>query len=76
MPIHFFLITGQENKPNTDSHSQSDSDSGKGTITSYGSQASLNSASSASAPNNNTDSPEQYEVLKQQKEIWETGIEM
>ena len=45
---------------------------------SYGSSASLNSSSSnlAQSTTDITDSPEQFEVLKQQKEIWETGIDM
>ncbi|KAL3867743.1 hypothetical protein ACJMK2_040601 [Sinanodonta woodiana] len=64
---------GQENKPYTDT----DSDSGKGTINSYGSSNSLESNNSSiatlQAPSN---SPEQFEVLKQQKEIMEHGIEL
>ena len=58
---------------------ESDTDSGKGTLTSYGSSASLNSATSSNVSSMAAvpeDSPEQFEVLKHQKEIWETGIEM
>ncbi|XP_065569507.1 brefeldin A-inhibited guanine nucleotide-exchange protein 1-like isoform X3 [Artemia franciscana] len=55
-----------------------DSDSGKGTMVSYGSVNSL--SSSASFPNaalqGQEDNPEQFEVLKHQKEIWEQGIDM
>ena len=70
------LILGQDSKPHT--NAESDNDSGKGTMTSYGSSASLNSSSSnlAQSTTDITDSPEQFEVLKQQKEIWETGIDM
>ncbi|XP_033116486.1 brefeldin A-inhibited guanine nucleotide-exchange protein 1-like [Anneissia japonica] len=56
-----------------------DTDSGKGTMTSYGSQNSLNSNHSSIAANQSqaaTDNPEQYETLKQQKEIIEQGIEL
>ncbi|XP_076440296.1 brefeldin A-inhibited guanine nucleotide-exchange protein 1-like isoform X2 [Babylonia areolata] len=66
---------GQDNKPYT----ETDSDSGKGTMNSYGSVNSLSSnnsglqASLATAP---SDSPEQFEVLKQQKELMETGLEL
>lgn len=43
----------------------------------YGSMGSLSSASSSLVGNKEVpDSPEQYEVQKQQKEVWETGIEM
>ncbi|KAK3091259.1 hypothetical protein FSP39_018373 [Pinctada imbricata] len=64
---------GQESKPYT----ETDSDSGKGTMTSYGSSNSLNSnASSQTAASLPQDNPEQFENLKQQKEIMETGIEM
>ena len=64
---------GQDNKPYT----ETDSDSGKGTMGSYGSVNSLssnNSASQTAVPA--ADSPEQFEVLKQQKEIMETGLEL
>ncbi|XP_071487051.1 brefeldin A-inhibited guanine nucleotide-exchange protein 1-like [Diadema antillarum] len=63
---------------------QTDADSGKGTMTSSGSQNSLNSTHSGSLPAVNlsssqtlpADSPEQFETLKQQKEIMEQGIEI
>lgn len=43
----------------------------------YGSAGSLSSANSSLVGNKEVpDSPEQYEVQKQQKEVWETGIEM
>ena len=43
----------------------------------YGSAGSLSSANSSLIGNKEVpDSPEQYEVQKHQKEIWETGIEM
>lgn len=42
----------------------------------YGSAGSLSSANSSLIGNKEIpDSPEQYEVQKHQKEIWETGIE-
>ncbi|KAK2184722.1 hypothetical protein NP493_255g01035 [Ridgeia piscesae] len=67
---------GHENR----SSAESDTDSGKGsTMTSYSSSNSLNSTGSAnnmSASTPTVDTPEQFEVLKQQKEIWETGIDM
>lgn len=57
-----------------------DIDSGNGTMTSYGSVNSLNSSSSTadkmSSSGHIQDNPEQFEVIKQQKEIMETGIEM
>uniref|UniRef100_A0A1W7RAW6 Brefeldin A-inhibited guanine nucleotide-exchange protein 1 n=1 Tax=Hadrurus spadix TaxID=141984 RepID=A0A1W7RAW6_9SCOR len=57
-----------------------DIDSGKGTITSYGSTNSLSSNNSAVGANvvSNVapDNPEQFKVLKQQKEIMEQGIEL
>lgn len=63
----------KDHKPST----ESDSDSGKGTMTSYGSTTSINSGESNTiTPSIPEDNPEQFEVLKQQKEIWETGIEM
>ena len=65
-------MTGQENKPYT----ETDSDSGKGTMTSYGSSNSLNSNASSQAMSLPQDNPEQFENQKQQKEIMETGIEM
>ena len=49
-------------------------------MTSYSSTNSLDSSSaSIGAPNQPTpvcENPEQFEVRKQQKEIWENGIEM
>lgn len=43
----------------------------------YGSAGSLSSANSSLLGNKEVpDSPEQYEVQKQQKEVWEAGIEM
>ncbi|KAJ8305728.1 hypothetical protein KUTeg_016273 [Tegillarca granosa] len=63
---------GQENKPFT----ETDADSGNGTMTSYGSTASLNSNSSSHATLPPQDNPEQFQSLKQQKEIMETGIEL
>lgn len=43
----------------------------------YGSAGSLSSANSSLVGNKEIpDSPEQYEVQKQQKEVWETGIDM
>ncbi|KAH9518440.1 Brefeldin A-inhibited guanine nucleotide-exchange protein 1 [Bulinus truncatus] len=73
---------GQDSKPYT----ETDNDSGSGTMTSYGSTNSL--SSNSSAPNSNAigfgqassnipaDNPEQFEVLKQQKEVMEIGIEL
>ncbi|XP_038056628.1 brefeldin A-inhibited guanine nucleotide-exchange protein 2-like [Patiria miniata] len=60
---------------------QADADSGQGTMTSSGSQGSLNSTHSSSTSNLQSqtapmDSPEQFESQKQQKEIIEQGIEM
>lgn len=66
---------GQDNKPFT----ETDSDSGKGTMNSYGSVNSLssnNSALQAALSAVPADSPEQFEVLKQQKELMETGLEL
>ncbi|XP_052264736.1 brefeldin A-inhibited guanine nucleotide-exchange protein 1-like isoform X3 [Dreissena polymorpha] len=66
---------GADSKPSQ----ESDSDSGKGTLDSYGSVNSLESNSSnhtLSVSVQPQDSPEQYEVLKQQKEIMEHGIEL
>ena len=66
----------------------SDSDSGQGSslANNFGSSStSLNSTSSTTLnagtplgppPPPPEDNPEQFEVLKQQKELWETGIEM
>eukprot|EP00057_Strongylocentrotus_purpuratus_P021387 XP_011675861.1 PREDICTED: brefeldin A-inhibited guanine nucleotide-exchange protein 1-like [Strongylocentrotus purpuratus] len=72
---------GQEKAVGMD---QTDADSGKGTMTSSGSQNSLVSTPSGSlgAVNLNSsqtlpsDSPEQFETIKQQKEIMEQGIEI
>ncbi|KAK6188257.1 hypothetical protein SNE40_004474 [Patella caerulea] len=64
---------GQDNKPYT----ETDSDSGKGTMTSYGSSNSLSSNNSTpSTAVHVSDNPEQFEVIKQQKEIMENGIEI
>ncbi|PVD22977.1 hypothetical protein C0Q70_16237 [Pomacea canaliculata] len=65
---------GQDNKPYT----ETDSDSGKGTMASYGSVNSLSSNNSATQATGipALDSPEQFEVLKQQKEIVEMGLDM
>ncbi|XP_005095830.1 brefeldin A-inhibited guanine nucleotide-exchange protein 1 isoform X2 [Aplysia californica] len=73
---------GQDSKPYT----ETDNDSGSGTMTSYGSTNSLSSNSSAHTSGNTpgattpgqapTDNPEQFEVLKQQKEVIEIGIEL
>jgi len=68
------FCSGQDTKSSSDT----DADSGKGTLNSYDSVNSLESNSSSL--NTSTavvqDSPEQYEVLKHQKEIMEHGIEM
>ncbi|XP_074643889.1 brefeldin A-inhibited guanine nucleotide-exchange protein 1-like [Tubulanus polymorphus] len=67
---------GGENKPNPVEH---DSDSGKGTMNSYGSTNSLNSNNSTTTPVTvltTADNPEQFEVLKQQKECMEHGIDL
>ncbi|BFY99374.1 hypothetical protein BsWGS_02414 [Bradybaena similaris] len=73
---------GPDSKP----HTETDNDSGSGTMTSYGSTNSLSSNSSAPTTTaagttqtpgiTPTDSPEQFEVLKQQKEVMEIGIEL
>ncbi|KAK3733623.1 hypothetical protein RRG08_063293, partial [Elysia crispata] len=71
---------GQDSKPYT----ETDNDSGSGTMTSYGSTNSLSSNSSAPTAGSvvggvlqvPTDNPEQFEVLKQQKEVMEVGIEL
>lgn len=70
---HFQSNLGQDSKPYT----ETDSDSGKGTMASYGSVNSLssNNSTSQTAPPVH-DSPEQFEVLKQQKEIMETGLDV
>ncbi|XP_041360036.1 brefeldin A-inhibited guanine nucleotide-exchange protein 1-like isoform X2 [Gigantopelta aegis] len=57
-------------------YTETDSDSGKGTMTSYGSVNSLGSNSSQVISIQPTDNPEQFEVIKQQKEIMENGIEL
>lgn len=69
-------FSGPENsvsKENSD-----DGDSGKVSMISYGSMNSLNSQTSASNTGLSriSDNPEQFEVVKQQKEIWEQGIHM
>ncbi|GLV42927.1 Secretory 71 [Carabus blaptoides fortunei] len=55
-----------------------DTDCGTASLKSHGgSSNSLNSADSSGVGNREVlDSPEQFEVLKQQKEVWETGIDM
>lgn len=55
---------------------ETDSDSGKGTMTSYGSVNSLNTNDGSQTASTPMDNPEQFETQKQQKEIMETGIEM
>ena len=59
---------------------ESDTDSGKGTMTSYDSVNSLDSSGTASTNLSSmpavTEDPEHFQVKKQQKEIWEHGIEM
>ena len=73
--FHFCTISGQDRKPFT----ELDADSGKGTMASYGS---VNSLSSNSSAHNSvvcvmaSDSPQQFEVLKQQKEVMEAGLEL
>ncbi|CAH1254723.1 ARFGEF1 [Branchiostoma lanceolatum] len=52
-----------------------DTDSGHGTMARHASDNSLNS-SSPSVGSSVHDNPEQFESLKQQKEIWEQGIEL
>lgn len=65
-----------------ESNVETDSDSGKGTIASYDSTNSINStgmsASTSGTPIGPTppDNLEEFEVRKQQKDIWENGIEM
>lgn len=73
------MIEGQDSKPYT----ETDNDSGSGTMTSYGSTNSLSSNSSAptnlngpTSGNVPADNPEQFEVLKQQKEVMEIGIDL
>jgi len=77
---HIVVYTGGEAMP-----SETDSDSGKGTgmMTSYDSVSSLNSTStnmSSTGPGPGQpptlENLEQFEVRKQQKDIWENGIEM
>ena len=83
--IIFFLFKGQETKPSTDDTT----DSGRSSMLTtrslnsssiHGSSNSLNSSSSTLYTNSSSaqplDNPEQFEELKQQKELWETGIEM
>lgn len=57
-------------KPDTDT------DCGTASLKSHGgSSNSLNSADSETGNREILDSPEQFEVLKQQKEVWESGID-
>lgn len=65
-------FVGQEKMPTR----ETDSDSGKGTMTSYGSVNSLNTNDGSQTASTPMDNPEQFETQKQQKEIMETGIEM
>ena len=66
-------FTGSENHPINDN----DSDSGQGTMNSYDSMNSLTSNESSFTTTSQTvDNPEQFQVLKQQKEITEHGIEL
>lgn len=65
-------FSGQEKMPTT----ETDSDSGKGTMTSYGSVNSLNTNDGSQSASTPMDNPEQFETQKQQKEIMETGINM
>ena len=75
------LISDKDNRPGADS---GDTDSGKGSslVNSYGSSTSLNSSNSTLNTSVSTvtyppgDSPEQFEVLKQTKDLWETGIDL
>ena len=65
------MCTGQDNKPSNDS----DVDSGKGTL--YDSTNSLESTGSSVMTSSAVeDSPQQFEVQKQQKEIMEHGIDL
>ncbi|GAB6029023.1 Brefeldin A-inhibited guanine nucleotide-exchange protein 1 [Chamberlinius hualienensis] len=69
------LVTGTERKAFQDNAEEGDS--GKQSMTSYGSVNSLNSQ--VSYTNNvltTPDNPEQFEVVKQQKDIWEHGIHL
>lgn len=65
-------FSGQEKMPTT----ETDSDSGKGTMTSYDSVNSLNTNDGSQSASTPMDNPEQFETQKQQKEIMETGINM
>ena len=66
-------VVGSENHPINDN----DSDSGQGTMNSYDSMNSLTSNESSFTTTSQTfDNPEQFQVLKQQKEITEHGIEL
>ena len=77
IPLTF---VGQDSKPYT----ETDNDSGSGTMTSYGSTNSLSSNSSAPTAGSvvggvlqvPTDNPEQFEVLKQQKEVMEVSVDI
>ena len=65
---------GGTNGGSTNGHS---TNGGARALPRYGSAGSLSSANSSLVGNKEVpDSPEQYEVQKQQKEVWETGIEM
>jgi len=75
---YFSVYAGGETAP-----SETDSDSGKGMMTSYDSVSSLNStstnvSSTGAGPGQppTLENLEQFEVRKQQKDIWENGIEM
>ena len=70
--MYIVYILGQEKMPNV----ETDSDSGKGTMTSYGSVNSLNTNDGSQTASTPMDNPEQFETQKQQKEIMETGIDM
>lgn len=63
--------------PPLDSNGPVNSANGVRLLPRYGSAGSLSSANSSLVGNKEVpDSPEQYEVQKQQKEVWEMGIEM
>ena len=68
-----FSLSAQDSKPTPDS----DTDSGKGTLNSYDSTNSLESNSSSVMTGSMVqDTPEQFEVLKQQKDVMEHGIDL
>ncbi|XP_011503238.1 PREDICTED: brefeldin A-inhibited guanine nucleotide-exchange protein 1 [Ceratosolen solmsi marchali] len=63
--------------PPLDTSTTSGAGNGNKLLPRYGSAGSLSSANSSLLGNKEVpDSPEQYEVQKQQKEVWETGIEI